>query len=318
NVFRINSKLSLVPGFRFEYIDTQVDGIFTNTIRINAFGDFIEEEIAEVSESQRTVFLYGLGLSNKFNDSYELYANATSNYRAINFTDVQIQSNIQVVDPEIRDESGYSFDIGLRKRNYTPFFIEAGLFYILYDNRIGEVIDDGLRVRTNIGAARIFGAELYFEIDLLQALKKESKHKISWFVNGSVNRGTYTRINNRALVGVRTGNRLEELPAYNIKSGVAYGIGKLSTSLQSTWVGNQYSDAANTENAFVGVLGVVPSYHVVDLSIRYDVSEVTKLSFNLNNALNTFYFTRRATSYPGPGIIPALGRVWNVTLGVKL
>ncbi|MEL7162616.1 MAG: TonB-dependent receptor, partial [Bacteroidota bacterium] len=190
NVFHLTPKLSVVPGVRFEYIDTRVDGIFTNTIRINSFGDFIEEEISEASEANRTVFLYGLGLSHKFNDDYELYANATSNYRAINFTDVQIQANLQVVDPDIRDESGYSFDLGIRKRNFSTFFVEGGLFYILYDNRIGDVIDDDLRVRTNIGAARIFGAELYLEVDILQALKKESKHKISWFVNGSVNRGT--------------------------------------------------------------------------------------------------------------------------------
>lgn len=318
NVFHINPKWSLVPGFRLEYIDTQVDGTFTNTIRINAFNDFIEEEITEVSDAQRTVFLYGLGLSYKFNDNYELYANATSNYRAINFTDVQIQTNIQVVDPGIKDESGYSFDIGLRKRNFSPFFIEGGLFYILYDNRIGEVIDDGLRVRTNIGSARIFGAELFFEIDVLRALKKESKHQVSWFINGSVNRGTYTQINDRALVGVRSGNRLEDLPSYNIKTGIAYGIGRLSSSLQSTWVGSQYSDAANTENAFKGVFGPVPSYHVVDLSLRYEISKSAKLSFNLNNVFDRSYFTRRAPAYPGPGIIPALGRIWNTTLSIKI
>ncbi|MEO0731331.1 MAG: TonB-dependent receptor [Bacteroidota bacterium] len=318
NVFHLTPKLSVVPGVRFEYIDTRVDGIFTNTIRINSFGDFIEEEISEASEANRTVFLYGLGLSHKFNDDYELYANATSNYRAINFTDVQIQANLQVVDPNIRDESGYSFDLGIRKRNFSTFFVEGGLFYILYDNRIGDVIDDDLRVRTNIGAARIFGAELYLEVDILQALKKESKHKISWFVNGSVNRGTYTQINDRALVGVRSGNRLEELPEYNIKSGIAYGIGKLSSSLQFTWIGEQFSDAANTETGFRGVFGKVPIYQVTDLSVRYAISDAANLSFNLNNLFNTIYFTRRAPAYPGPGIIPALGRIWNVTLGVKL
>ena len=318
NVFNLSPKLSLVPGFRLEYIKTRVDGTFKNTIRINAFDDFIEEEISENSTSERVVFLYGLGLSSKFNSDYELYANATSNYRAINFTDVQIQTNIQVVDPDIKDESGYSFDIGLRKRNFSPFFIEGGLFYTIYANRIGEVIDDGLRVRTNIGSARIYGAELFFEIDLLKIMNKEGNSKLSWFINGSVNRGIYTEINDRALVGVRSGNRLEDLPDYNIKTGITYGVGKLNASLQSVWVGKQYSDAANTENAFVGVFGVVPSYHVMDLSMKYDFTEKTKLSFSINNLLDTSYFTRRAVAYPGPGIIPALGRVWNTTLSIQL
>lgn len=318
NVFRINPKLSLVPGFRLEYIGTQADGTLINTIRINAFNDFIEEEVIETSSARRTVFLYGLGLSYKFNKNYELYANATSNYRAINFTDVQIQTNIQVVDPDIKDESGYSIDLGLRKRNFSPFFIEAGLFYTIYDNRIGEVIDDGLRVRTNIGSARIYGAELFFEMDILKLLNRESDHKFTWFINGSVNKGTYTRINDRALVGVRSGNSLEDLPDHNIKTGLTYGVNAFSTSLQWTSVGSQFSDAANTTNAFKGVFGIVPSYNVMDLFMRYEFSSDIKLSFSINNVLDSAYFTRRAPSYPGPGIIPALGRIWNTTLSFTL
>ncbi|MEL6989231.1 MAG: TonB-dependent receptor, partial [Bacteroidota bacterium] len=162
-IIRLNKKLSIIPGFRYEYISTQSEGFFTNNIRINAFGDFIEEIIQDNKQSSRNVFLVGLGLSNKINDNYELYANATSNYRAINFTDIQIQTNIQVVDPDIKDESGYSFDLGLRRRNFSPFFLEAGLFFTAYSNRIGEVIDDDLRIRTNIGSALIYGIELYFE-----------------------------------------------------------------------------------------------------------------------------------------------------------
>ena len=173
-------------------------------------------------------------------------------------------------------------------------------------------------MRTNIGAARIFGAELFFEVDLLAAFKKESSHKFSAYVNGSVNRGVYTDINDRALVGVRSGNRLEELPSYNIKAGVTYGVGPFATSLQSTWVGDQYSDAANTETAFKGVFGVVQNYHVLDLSGQYHISDNLTLSYSINNLLDASYFTRRATAYPGPGIIPALGRVWNTTLTFKL
>lgn len=316
-IVRLNNSFSLIPGMRYEYIDTKSEGFFTNTIRTNSFGDFIEAVNNDTTENQRHIFLYGLGLSKKLNKRYELYANATANYRAINFTDVQIQTNTQLVDTLIRDESGYSFDLGIRKRDFSPFFIEASLFYILYDDRIGEVIDDGLRVRTNIGSARIFGMELFFEIDLLAALKKTSEHKVSAFVNGSINRGVYTKINDRALVGVRSGNRLEDLPDYNIKSGINYGYRKFSASLQSTFVGKQFSDAANTENAFKGIFGVIPAYTVMDFSAKYDFSDMLSLSTNINNLLNSFYFTRRATAYPGPGIIPALGRTWNITLSTK-
>ena len=316
-IIRLNSSLSLIPGIRYEYLDTKSEGYFTTTLRTNSFGDFIEEVRPDSSENQRHIFLYGLGVSKKLSARYELYANATANYRAINFTDVQIQTNTQIVDTLIKDESGYSFDIGIRKRDFSPFFIEAGLFYILYDDRIGEVIDDGLRVRTNIGAARIFGLEVFFELDILAALKKTSDHKVSTFINGSINRGIYTQINERALVGVRSGNKLEELPDYNIKSGISYGYRKFSTSLQATFVGKQFSDAANTTNAFKGVFGLIPAYTVLDFSARYHFSENMSLSTSINNLLDASYFTRRAPAYPGPGIIPALGRQWNITLSTR-
>ncbi|MEM7373678.1 MAG: TonB-dependent receptor [Bacteroidota bacterium] len=318
-IFRLSNSLSLIPGIRYEYIDTKSEGYFTSNIRTNSFGDFIEEVRRDTNDNQRNIFLYGLGLSSKLNERYELYANATANYRAINFTDVQIQTNTQLVDSLIKDESGYSFDLGIRRRSFSPFFLEASLFYIIYDNRIGSVIDDDLRVRTNIGSARIVGLELFWEVNVLAALNKTSQHKLSAFVNGSVNRGVYTKINERALVGVRSGNRIEELPEYNVKGGLTYGYQKFSASLQATVVGAQFSDAANTERAFIGVFGMIPAYEVVDFSAKYDeLLPRISLSASVNNLFNQYYFTRRAPAYPGPGIIPALGRIWNLTLHVKL
>ncbi|MFT6166595.1 MAG: Fe(3+) dicitrate transport protein [Vicingaceae bacterium] len=317
-IVKLSTTLSLIPGLRFEHIETQSQGYFTSSVRINSFGDFIEERNTDSSKTNRNILLYGLGVSKQLGKKYKLYANATANYRAINFTDVQIQTNTQVVDPNIKDESGYNFDLGIRKMDFTPFFVEASLFYTLYENRIGQVIDDGLRLRTNIGSATIFGFELYFEVDVLKAMKKKSSHKASVFFNGSVNRGVYSEINDRALVGVRAGNKLEDLPQYNIKSGITYGYKKFSGTLQGTFIGQQFSDAANTEDAFKGVFGPIPAYTVFDLSANYKVSEKFSLASSINNLTNNYYFTRRATGYPGPGIIPALGRTWNLTLKLKL
>mgnify|MGYP001791482531 CR=1 FL=1 len=318
NIFRLSESLSLIPGIRYEYINTKSRGSFSTTIRTNSFGDFVEDVRTDSTANERHIFLYGLGLSKKLKDRYEIYANATANYRAINFTDVRVQTNTQLVDTLIKDESGYSFDLGVRRLDFDPFFLEAGVFYLQYDDRIGEVIDDGLRVRTNIGSARIVGVELYLEVDVLKSLGKSSEHKVSAFVNGSLNRGVYTQINPRAAIGVRSGNRLEDLPNYNIKSGISYGFRGFSASLQGTFIGEQFSDAANTEEAFKGVFGVIPAYYVLDFSARYDFTERLGLSTSVNNLLDRSYFTRRAVAYPGPGIIPALGRTWNVTLRFAL
>lgn len=317
-IIRLSETFSLIPGARYEFLNTKSEGFFTTTVRTNSFGDFVERQNDESLNNKRNIFLYGLGLSKKLSDKYELYGNATANYRAINFTDIRIQTSAQMVDTLINDESGYSFDLGIRKQDFSPFFIEGSLFYIQYDDRIGDVIDDGLRVRTNIGSARIFGVELFFEVDFMKVFKKESEHKISAFVNGSLNRGVYTKINQRSLAGVRSGNKLEDLPDYNVKTGIGYGYNRFSATVLSTFVGQQFSDAANTENSFKGIFGVIPSYFVMDLSAKYIFSDRVTLSSSINNLLDRSYFTRRAVAYPGPGIIPALGRTWSVTMSVKL
>ena len=138
------------------------------------------------------------------------------------------------------------------------------------------------------------------------------------FINGSVNRGVYTDINERALVGVRSGNKLEDLPGYNIKMGINYAYDRFKAALQSSFVGKQFSDAANTVIPFVGVFGVVPAYQVLDFSTEFELNERLNVLGSVNNLLNQNYFTRRAPAYPGPGIIPANGLTWNVSLRVKL
>ncbi|MEQ8907738.1 MAG: TonB-dependent receptor [Vicingaceae bacterium] len=317
-ILRLSPEFSLIPGIRYEHIQTSAEGSYTNNVRTNSFGDFIERRVFESNQAIRNVILYGLGTAYKWKQRYEFYANATANYRAINFTDIQIQTNTQIVDPNIEDESGYSFDLGLRKLDFKPIYFETGLFYILYDNRIGELIDDGLRLRTNIGAAQIFGAELFIEADLLQCLKLESEQKLSAFFNGSVNYGVYTSVNERALVGVRSGNKVEDLPDYNLKTGLNYGYKNFKASIQASFLGFQYSDAANTEEPYLGVFGPIPAYRIFDFSGEYKWTENLSLGCSINNFLDADYFTRRATAYPGPGIIPAEPRSFYFTLTLAL
>ena len=43
--------------------------------------------------------------------------------------------------------------------------------------------------------------------------------------------------------------------------------------------------------------------------------EKLSAEINVNNALNTTYFTRRASGYPGPGILPSDPRNVTFSLG---
>jgi Fe(3+) dicitrate transport protein len=118
------------------------------------------------------------------------------------------------------------------------------------------------------------------------------------------------------------GNKVEFIPEINIKTGLNFGYGDFLGSLQYTYIGEQFTDATNAPALFqdarnAGIIGSIPAYGVMDLSFSYTWKKL-KLEAGINNLLDNSYFTRRATGYPGPGIIPAEPRTVYTTLQIKL
>jgi Fe(3+) dicitrate transport protein len=314
SIIRLNKNISLVPGFRYEHIKTESNGYYTYNKKINSFEDFVEEVIRDTLSKSRRIFIYGVGLSFRNNLFTEFYANATSNYRAINFSDIQIQTKTQIVDKEIKDESGFTIDIGIRKNKQSLSKYDFSVFYTRYHNKIGDIIDDGLRVRTNIGSAQIFGAEFHFEKKLSKFINLNRIDALNFYLNGSINQGKYVEINDRQQSFVRSGNYVEENPKYNFKTGIYLLRNKMAFSLQSQFIGLQFSDAANTTESTKGIYGTIPDYYVIDFSYEYMINEYLTIHLDINNLTNNYFFTRRASAYPGPGIIPAANRTLNFTL----
>ena len=89
-------------------------------------------------------------------------------------------------------------------------------------------------------------------------------------------------------------------------------------NLQYTYLSKQFTDASNAvEGNLSGVIGQIPKYSILDFSASYTLEKI-KLETGVNNILNEYYFTRRATGYPGPGIIPSEPRSYYLTIQVKL
>jgi len=92
--------------------------------------------------------------------------------------------------------------------------------------------------------------------------------------------------------------------------------------MQFTYLSEQFTDAENSAAASTGdtrsgVIGEIPSYQILDISLSYTY-KFLKAETGVNNLTNENYFTRRATGYPGPGIIPSDGRSFYFTLGIKI
>ncbi|TYZ10981.1 TonB-dependent receptor [Hymenobacter lutimineralis] len=328
NIFYFGPKFSLTPGLRYEYIRTQAEGSYGSVERDLAGNIIANNTFREQRTSPRSLLIGGLGASYKAVEERELYANVSQNYRSITFSDMQIANNSLVIDPNLRDERGYSADLGLRGEQGQWLTYDLSLFALRYNNRIGEVQtfdanDRTLRFRGNIGRALILGVESYAEADVLRVLRPTAEPgpwRWSVFGNAALIRSRYTASQNAQVVG----KQVEFVPQVNLKTGMQGGYGPFKASLQFTYLADQFSEATNAPNspqdsqpdANSAVVGLIPAYHIWDASVSWE-RKWLKLEGSVNNLGNAIYFTRRATGYPGPGILPADPRSFFLTAAVK-
>lgn len=316
-IVRLTDKWNITPGVRVEYIRTQADGLYRD--RIYDLRDSIISDI-EVKENRllpRTFIIAGLGSSYKHNDNLETYGNISQNYRSVTFNDIRVVNPSFEIDPAISDEKGWSADLGVRGSLRERFRFDISGFYLYYGNRIGEYYavknrTQVIRRRGNVGVAQIYGLETFLEYDVLQPSRHQD-WSTTLYSNLALTRAFYTQSPIKNIEG----SRVEYVPFVNWKSGIQAGYKRYKLTYQFSYLGDQYADATNAEKGgYSGVNGKVPAYYLMDLSAAWNWRWLT-LEASVNNLANVAYFTRRATGYPGPGIIPGDGRSFYFTAGVK-
>ena len=140
-----------------------------------------------------------------------------------------------------------------------------------------------------------------------------SKYIFNSFFNFSLIQSEYTSSNEPGVEG----NEVEFVPKYNFKYGLKFGYKNFTSYLQYSYLSRQFSDSSNSiESNLSGVIGEIPAYNILDISLNYKLGRF-KFESGVNNLLNNYYFTRRATGYPGPGIIPSPPRNYYFTLQYK-
>ncbi|HSN09265.1 MAG TPA: TonB-dependent receptor, partial [Hanamia sp.] len=103
------------------------------------------------------------------------------------------------------------------------------------------------------------------------------------------------------------GNRVEAAPKLIERTGLVYSVRNFSTTFQFNYTGDSYGDASNVKISDNPIAGYIPAYTVLDLSATYTIKNFS-MKCGVNNLTDKSYFTRRTDEYPGPGIIPAVGR----------
>lgn len=320
NVFRITSKLNITPGVRFEYISTKSNGYYNEQYTDLAGNVIYKTKVQDNRSNYRSFVLLGIGIGYKISSSIETYANFSQNYRSINFNDMRIVNPNSRVDINLKDEKGYSTDLGFRGNVKKYLNFDVSLFYLKYNNRIGSILlvdtfsYQPYRFRTNISDSRNIGLETFAEVDIFKLIAgSKRKLGISVFGNFSLIEARYIDSKQESYEN----NEVEFVPKAILRAGLGVSYKKIKLTFQYSKTGEQFTDATNAVYTSNAVTGLIPSYYVMDLALSYSYKWMS-VSTGINNLTDNMYFTRRADGYPGPGIIPSDGRSYYLTFGIRL
>lgn len=306
NIFRVGNKFTITPGFRFEYLNSTAKGYKT------------EDDIKlTTSQSRNRYFpLFGTGLELKPTNNTSIYGNFSQAYRPIDYSQLEPLGVISRIDPDLKDAYGFNSDLGYRGtiKNYLNF--DIGGFYMAYNNRIGIVLQtdpttgDEYTLRTNIANSVHQGIESYVELNILKLINTTSKYGFSIF-------NSFAYIDAKYTSGEFKGKRVEAAAQTINRVGLIFNSNHFSSTFQLNSVGDAYGDASNVKTSEDPIAGYIPAYAVIDLSATYKFKNYA-IKVGSNNLADKSYFTRRTDEYPGPGIIPSVGRSFYVGLSAKL
>lgn len=314
NIFQLTNNFSVTPGIRYEIIDSKMNGVINNA------------QTAVSYTGNRNFPLAGLGLQYDVKNTSQFYGNISQAYRPYLYASVTPATQVDQVDPNLKDSKGYDIDLGWRANFSDALKFDVSLYYLYYGNRVGllsETNADGSSYlySTNVGNSLAKGVEAYVELSLFKIFNINNRladvriftslaYDHARYISGILNKsGTNVSIN---------GNYVENTPDWIDKTGLMFQYKTLSTSLQYSYNSTSYSDALNTISNTTGVIGLVPSWHVWDWAADYRFGKFYHISAGVNNLANVAYFNRRINMYPGPGILPADGRTFYISLGIKI
>jgi Fe(3+) dicitrate transport protein len=299
NAFRFSEKLTVTPGFRFEHVESTASG----------------RPIVGAREQIRTLPMAGVGATFRATQATTIYGNITQAYRPTLLNDNWQGDSRVVVDPDLKDMTGFVTEYGYRGTLGRSVSFDVGGFYIKYNDRLGRLTTQTSTgptfYYTNISNSRNIGAELFLEADLL-SLATGATSKSQLFVFASM-----APISARYMEGPVSGNRVEFSSSFIGRWGGTFKRGLFSGTLQYSRTGDQFTDANNTLLLPDSSQGYIPEQRVMDLTANYGLSQNYVLTLGINNLLDSKYFTRRASAYPGPGLIGADGRTVNLGITVK-
>lgn len=312
NLVYITDHLTVSPGLRWESGTTDMRGVISYY------------DPSKLPQRIRHKFpLFGINAQYRFGRTCRIYGGVSQAYRPVVFKDVIPASSLEVIAPNLKDARGYNAEIGVSGKWRDRLNYDVSYFHLSYLNRMGAMVMEdaagqSYNYRTNVGNSATDGIEFFAEV---AAIRNKRGFSLNLFTSTALMNARYTHAV-FASAGKNydvSGNRLESAPRLTSRNGLRVSYKMVDVSLQYSFVSKTYSDPLNTETPVAnGSRGAVPSYGLWDLDFSVQLFSGLRLKMGVNNLSNKYYFTKRPTFYPDPGIWSSDGRNAYCTIAFKL
>ncbi|NUY81992.1 TonB-dependent receptor [Flavobacterium sp. MAH-1] len=231
----------------------------------------------EITNNYDSPLLYSAGIRYKPFSFYSVRINGSRNFRIPTFNDLYWSDG---GNPDLKPESSYQAEIGNEFKFSGVKFSVTGYYMKIRDmiQWLPGTIASWHPV--NVNRVESYGIEA-----LLEAKRNFGRHE--FVVNGTY---AYTVSENE-----KTENQLIYVPYHKATASVAYGYRKFSANVQSLFNGEVFTRSDNNTRYNLD------AYAVVNAGIGYDFgkSDVYRIGFQVNNALDSEYQTMERRPYPG-------------------
>jgi len=268
----INDRFAVTPGVRIESYEQKREILSNSSASAN---------------TSNTEVLPGVGATYDLSDSDQVYGGV---YRAFSPATNGVALD-GLADQQLDAERSTNYELGLRGKK-TDITYEVAAFFMDFSNQVVTGNSNPNLSQSNAGKTRHYGMELALAYDIGGGFNIDSN--ATWVPTSDFETGS------------NAGNRLPYAPKIVANVALRYQADALNTALSVHHRGEQYGDAANTQdipdNAAGGIWGgLMPSYTVFDLTTQYNIADNLKVFGSIKNLTNKQYITGlRQGIYVGP------------------
>ena len=302
--YNINSKLTLNTGLRFNYV--KLRGIIDTTFFPFTFNT-IDNDFVALNGS--------IGLSQLFNNNWQINLNLSNGFRAPNIDDVSKifdsgEGKVVIPNPDLKPELLYSLDLGIIKKHKDIFQLELGGYFsylknalvrsdftlngldsIVYDDELSQV-----QALQNLSSATVYGLQGAFKMKLMPKLMLRTNLHYNY---GETNDGKPLR---------------HVSPLFG-STHLVYTYNKMILDLFSNYNGKiSYDRLADSERDKPNLYALdtegnpySPAWTTFNLKVELELSQKLKLQLGLDNITDVRY-------RPYSSGIAAMGRSVSLTI----